>query len=317
MKLKKSYTFLYVPEDHGPSRQFKVPRWVIFSSAGFVLFLGCVAILYTIGIQSGNSWLPGGSQLQKINFQLTAEITDLEGQVDGLRSEMDATYETRNLMASALNLPGLDEETYAAGIGGRGGLTSAPVEVPGLDQVLPTEALATDFENISSEVDLLTRQARIQQQGFLAMLDTLTARAEIRNHIPSIRPCDTGWLSSRFGFRKDPFTGKQTFHRGLDFSIPTGTPVRVTGDGVITVVQQQRGLGRLVKVDHGNGVMTVYAHLDKSLVSKGDIVKRGDKIALSGSSGRSTAPHLHYEIRVGGRAVNPLSYILDSYATQN
>ena len=124
-------------------------------------------------------------------------------------------------------------------------------------------------------------------------------------------------MSSRFGFRTDPFTDKQTFHRGLDLCVPIGTPVRVTGQGVVLAAQTQRGFGRVVKVDHGNGVVTIYAHLSEALVKKGDQVSRGDIIAKSGNSGRSSAPHLHYEIRIGDRPVNPLSYILDSYATRD
>jgi murein DD-endopeptidase MepM/ murein hydrolase activator NlpD len=96
-----------------------------------------------------------------------------------------------------------------------------------------------------------------------------------------------------------------------------GTPVRVTGDGVVQAVQQQRGFGKVVKIDHGDGVVTVYAHLDATLVKKGARVSRGDIIAHSGNSGRSSAPHLHYEVRIGGRPVNPLSYILDSYAARD
>jgi murein DD-endopeptidase MepM/ murein hydrolase activator NlpD len=170
---------------------------------------------------------------------------------------------------------------------------------------------------MSMDLDQMLRQARIQRQGYLAMLDTLSARDAVRRHIPSIRPTDIGWMSSRFGFRTDPFTGNQTFHRGLDFSVPLGTEVRVTGDGTVLAVQQQRGFGRVVKIDHGQGVVTVYAHLDQALVKKGDRVSRGDIIAKSGNSGRSSAPHLHYEIRIGGRPVNPRSYILDSYAARD
>ena len=178
-----------------------------------------------------------------------------------------------------------------------------------LDESIPAEGLGDDLA-------LMLRHARIQKQGYKAMLDTLNTRAVVRGKIPSIRPTDTGWMSSRFGFRKDPFTEKQTFHRGLDFSVPLGTPVRVTGDGVILAVQQQRGFGRVIKVDHGSGVVTVYAHLDQQLVKKGDKVSRGDVIGKSGSTGRSSAPHLHYEIRISNRPVNPLSYILDSYAAR-
>ena len=311
MKLKKSYSFLYVPEDHGASRQFRVPRWSLLLPIGVLGVLIVVSVLYGTGIGTGNSWLPGGSRLQVENQVLRGTIHDLEGQVVVLREEIDSVREVQSMMAAAIDLPAIDEETFSAGIGGRSHLGFAREEVPGLDieSRIPADATRDDLE-------LMLRQARIQKQGYLAMLDTLNARSVVRGKIPSIRPLDTGWMSSRFGFRKDPFTEKQNFHRGLDFSVPIGTSVRVTGDGVILAVQQQRGFGKVIKVDHGNGVVTVYAHLDQQLVKKGDKVSRGDVIARSGSTGRSSAPHLHYEIRIGNRPVNPLSYILDSYAAR-
>jgi murein DD-endopeptidase MepM/ murein hydrolase activator NlpD len=311
MKLKKSYTFLYMPEDHGTSREFRVSRWSILVPGAVAALLVVVAVFYGLGIHYGNSWLPGGSRLQKENRTLLGTIAGLRGQVHGLREEIDGVLEVQNLMAAAINLPQVDEETFAAGIGGRGSLEYADVEVPGSDRFLEG-----GFGEMTADLEQMLRQARIQRQGYMAMLDTLSARDAVRRHIPSIRPADTGWMSSRFGFRTDPFTGKQTFHRGLDFSVPMRTDVRVTGDGVVLAVQQQRGFGRVVKVDHGEGVVTVYAHLDEALVQKGDKVARGDIIAKSGNSGRSSAPHLHYEIRIGGRPVNPRSYILDSYASR-
>jgi murein DD-endopeptidase MepM/ murein hydrolase activator NlpD len=307
--LKKNYTFLYMPEDHGASRQFRVPRWLIVGSVVSVVLLGGVAALYGIGVKTGNSWLPGGSRFQRENLALQSSITGLEGQVDNLRSEIDQVYDVQNVVATAINFPTVDEETFAAGVGGRGHLGFANAEVPGLTPG------AVDGD-LGEQLDQMLRQAKIQRQGYLAMIDTLGAREVVRAHIPSIRPTDMGWTSSRFGFRNDPFTKKQTFHRGLDFSVPMGTEVRVTGDGVVTAVQQQRGFGRVIKVDHGNGVLTVYAHLSEQLVKKGDKVTRGTVIAKSGNTGRSSAPHLHYEIRVGGRPVNPLTYILDSYAVR-
>ncbi len=311
MKLKKSYSFLYMPEDHGASRQFQVPRWSLVLPIGLLGVLVVVSVLYGAGIGTGNSWLPGGSRLNLENRALRGTIQDLESQVVVLREEIDSVREVQSMMAAAIDLPAIDEETFSAGIGGRSHLGFAREEVPGLDieSRIPADATRDDLE-------LMLRQAKIQKQGYLAMLDTLAARSVVRGKIPSIRPTDTGWLSSRFGFRNDPFTEKQTFHRGLDFSVPLGTPVRVTGDGVILAVQQQRGFGKVIKVDHGNGVVTVYAHLDQQMVKKGDKVSRGDVIARSGNTGRSSAPHLHYEIRIGNRPVNPLSYILDSYATR-
>jgi len=311
MKLKKSYTFLYVPEDHGPSREIKVSRWGILGPSLVVVVLLAMSALYGVSVSTGNGWLPGGSRLQQENVALQTAVVGLEGQVAGLREEIDTVYEAGNLMAAATGLPTLDPETFAAGVGGRGPLVHADEEVPGMP-----EAELGRFTIMEMELALMLRQARIQRRGFAAMLDTLTARETVRARIPSIRPVDTGWLSSRFGFRKDPFTAKQTFHRGLDFSTPVGTPVRTTGDGVVQAVQQQRGFGKVVKISHGDGVVTVYAHLDETLVKKGQEVARGDVIARSGSSGRSSAPHLHYEVRVAGRPVNPASYILDSYAAR-
>lgn len=305
MKLKKGYTFLYMPEDHGSSRQVRVPRWAILLSLGTATFALVLASLYVVGLPAGTSWVPGGSRLQRENLNLSWRIAGLEGQVGDLREEMERVYDVQSLVATAVHLEPLDREVFAAGVGGRGPLELTQAEVPGLNS------------SLDGELDQLLRQARIQRQGYQAILDTLGSRDFVRARIPSIRPTDTGWLSSRFGFRNDPFTGKQTFHRGLDFSVPVGSDVRVTGAGTVILVQQQRGLGKVVKVDHGNDVVTVYAHLDKFLVEKGDQVERGTVIAKSGNSGRSTAPHLHYEIRVGGRSVNPVSYILDSYANRD
>ena len=314
MKLKKVYTFLYMPEDHGPTRQLKVPRWTILLGAGVSVFLVCLSVLYGVGVKTGSGWLPGGSLLRQENLVLVSQIGHLEGQVVELRHEMDQTFEMQNLVATAVDLQPLDKETFAAGVGGRGPLKFADVELPGQDL---SSQLHGEFADLGKEVDLMVRQARIQRQGYQAMLDTLGSRQDVREKIPSIRPTDVGWVSSRFGMRDDPFTGKGRFHHGLDFSVPTGTHVRVTGDGIITMVQQQRGLGKVIKVDHGNSVVTVYAHLDKMDVKKGDAVKRGQVIGKSGNTGRSTAPHLHYEIRVQGRSVNPVPYILDSYASRN
>jgi len=314
MKLKKVYTLLYMPEDHGPSRQVKIPRWGILSCLAVFVFLGSLSILYAAGLWSGNSWLPGGSRFQKENLVLNQQISGLEGQIDNLRGEIDEVYQVQGMLATAVNLEPVDQDVFAAGVGGRVNLDLAGAEVPGLDSYLPFDE---EYASLDLELGQLLRQARIQRQGFQAILDTLSGRDAVRAKIPSIRPTDTGWLSSRFGLREDPFTGKQKFHRGLDFSVPTGTDVRVTAAGMVTVVQQQRGLGKVVKVDHGNGVVTVYAHLDKIIVKKGTRVERGEVIAKSGNTGRSTAPHLHYEIRVQGRSVNPISYILDSYASCN
>ena len=318
MRRGKKYTFLYVPEDHGPSRQLRIPRWSVLGLATIACALVVAAAFYAVGFRDGSSWVPGGSRLQHENRALRSEISRLDDRVGNLRAEMDDVYQTRNLMATVLGLPVMSAETYAAGVGGRAISYGDDVEltVPAATRALPLSGTEA-FRRLGAELDLLRRQAGIQKLGYQALLDTLAARQEIRDAVPSIRPVDIGWLSSRFGFRPDPFTGKQKFHRGLDFSVPVGTPVRATADGVVVAVQQQRGLGNVIKIAHGNDVMTLYAHLDEVRAAKGDRVVRGQTIATSGNSGRSTAPHLHYEIRLGDRPVNALAYILDSYASRD
>ncbi len=314
MKLKRTYSFIYTPDDHGPVRHFRVPRWALYVAGSVAVVLVVLSGMYGMGIYAGSGWLPGGSELRLENNQLAVRVDRLQNQVEGLRLEMDQSFEMQNMVATAVNLNPLDEETFAAGIGGRESLSYLDSEIPGYDSRQP---FSDEFSGLGEEVNLMLRQARIQRQGYQAMLDTLSSHKDIRCKIPSIRPIDIGWVSSRFGLRDDPFTGKGRFHHGLDFSAPTGTEVRVTGDGVVVLVQHQRGLGKVIKVDHGNSVVTVYAHLNRQDVKKGDLVKRGQVIATSGNTGRSTAPHLHYEIRIQGRSVNPVSYILDSYASRN
>jgi murein DD-endopeptidase MepM/ murein hydrolase activator NlpD len=125
---------------------------------------------------------------------------------------------------------------------------------------------------------------------------------------PSIWPVD-GALRSPFGGRSDPFSGEGAFHTGLDLQASTGTPVRVTADGVVESASYSGRYGKLVIVDHGNGIETYYAHLSQFLVIPGQEVRRGEYIALSGGTGRVTGPHLHYEVRLGGTPVNPYKYL--------
>ncbi len=308
MKLKKSYTFIYMPDDDAPSRAFRVSHWAVLGGLCTV-FVFCVLIVMTgLGLKTGSYWWPGGGPLVHKNLVLEHSLLKLEQNVGDLRQQVAAVRGLQDKVAMALDLPPLDDETFAAGVGGRGPASTMALAPGGLPE--QTAAAGADLQQ-------MLRQVRIQRQGYLAMLDTLEIRQTARDHIPSVGPTDIGWISSRFGFRKDPFTGRQTFHKGLDFVVPVGTPVHATADGVVVAVQQQHGYGRVVKIDHGNGLTSVYAHLDRALVRKGDRIKRWDVIAQSGNTGRSSAPHLHYEVRQNSRPVNPVAYVLDRHSPRS
>jgi len=129
-------------------------------------------------------------------------------------------------------------------------------------------------------------------------------------HTPSVAPTK-GWMTSTFGYRTSPFTGNREFHRGIDIAGRAGTAVVATADGVVQLAGGRRGLGNAVILRHGYGVETKYGHLQEVLVRVGDKVKRGQKVGLMGSTGRSTGPHLHYQLEVNRKPVDPQNYILD------
>ena len=127
--------------------------------------------------------------------------------------------------------------------------------------------------------------------------------------IPSVQPVQKLQFTSNFGIRSDPFRGTAAMHAGVDIPGPSGTPIYATADGVISHAGRQGGYGNMVEINHGKGIATRYGHLSKILVSDNTRVKRGQLIALMGSTGRSTGPHLHYEVRIDGHAVNPVPFL--------
>ena len=170
----------------------------------------------------------------------------------------------------------------------------------------PTEL--PDFLNMLDELNagLDDREQKLTVLERLLMDRSLSERV-----IPSGRPILEGWLSSGFGKRADPFTGKQEYHKGVDFAGKEGSDVISVGDGVVTWSGKRSGYGNLVEINHGNGYVTRYGHNKESLVTVGDTVRKGEEIALMGSTGRSTGPHVHFEVLRNGKPVNPSRYMTD------
>jgi murein DD-endopeptidase MepM/ murein hydrolase activator NlpD len=140
-------------------------------------------------------------------------------------------------------------------------------------------------------------------------LDTATTGGQGAIAIPSVQPVTKLQFTSNFGIRSDPFRGSAAMHAGVDIPGPVGTPIYATADGIIAHAERLGGYGNMVEINHGKGIATRYGHLSKILVSDGTRVQRGQLIALMGSTGRSTGPHLHYEVRIDGHAVNPIPFL--------
>ncbi len=152
------------------------------------------------------------------------------------------------------------------------------------------------------------RAAWEQEESFHVLEEFLKSREALLVHTPLGYPV-RGWITSPYGYRRDPFTGRREFHEGVDIAAPIGAPIRAPADGVVVFAGRKVGYGKMVILDHGYGYSTAYGHCSKILVRIGQRVKRGQIIAKVGDTGRSTAPHLHYEVRVGKVAVNPYYYL--------
>ena len=175
-----------------------------------------------------------------------------------------------------------------------------------LDEVF-TDIKYSDFvkrlDQVSRDIDNRTKQLDIMESLLISDYFNLATT-------PTGKPVDKGWISSYFGKRKDPFSGKRKMHKGVDVAGKSGTNVLTTADGIVVRAEKQTGYGKLLEIDHGYGISTRYGHNKTLVVKVGDIVKQGEPIATMGSTGRSTGPHVHYEVLRDGKQVNPEKYIV-------
>jgi murein DD-endopeptidase MepM/ murein hydrolase activator NlpD len=174
---------------------------------------------------------------------------------------------------------------------------------------LSNETLLT---TTNEKVDEIAKQTAIQSRSLDDIIELAKGKEKFLASIPAIQPIkneNLKHMASGYGYRSDPFTKIKKFHAGMDFSTDVGTPIYATGDGkVIRANNRLSGYGNLIEIDHGYGYLTRYAHLSKYNVKQGQTVKRGDIIGYSGSTGRSSGPHLHYEVHYQGNVVNPINY---------
>lgn len=173
---------------------------------------------------------------------------------------------------------------------------------------------SSNSSEVTASLDTLAQQVERQQERLSALENLLLDRKLSAAVTPSGWPVDGGWVSSGFGVRADPFNGHQAVHEGVDIASRMGSPVLAVADGVVTHSGEKAGYGLLVEITHESGLITRYGHTSATLVKVGDRVKKGQEIALVGSSGRSTGPHLHFEVVRNGSPVNPMRYLQQASA---
>lgn len=259
----------------------------------FLLFNGVTGFLASrIAADSGKS------QLEAENQALRDQLAKFDTKIKSVEQKLSTLAETDNMLRLMADLPLLSDDVRKVGVGGTA-------------EILPPGPMVPEAEELSSILDKLDRELELQKTSFREIHSKLDQNAALLEHLPTLRPCDTGYFSSSFGVRTDPFTKKATHHDGLDISAPRGTPVMSTAAGTVIYAGRYYNYGQFIVVDHGGGYQTAYGHLHKIVVRKGQKVSKGSVIGEVGSTGRSTAPHLHYEVRVNGVAVNPMDYVFD------
>ena len=291
---KEFYTLIIVPHAKARFRRLNVSvrftKWLVGISGAIVLAISGILVHY--------AWITTEvyelRRLRSENRELRVKTEEYEQSAGQLRAKIDTL---QNMVTKLGVMAGLEKTLPDTRVGGVGGAIGSESAAPSLDPV----ALHEMDRSISA---LTERSARLEE--FYRDQGVLLAST------PSVWPV-RGYLSAGFGNRIDPFTGQRDFHAGLDISAPVGTRVQAPADGVVVSAGQKGAYGNSIIVDHGFGVVTRYGHLSGFNVKPGQRVKRGDVIGFVGDTGRSTAPHLHYEVWVRDQAQNPIHYILDEY----
>lgn len=292
-----SLTLLYRGKNVRFSMQLTKLHW-LSAVCTFALISGLIVHLI-----ASNKWQPNGEQYrvvphvsstptlikdQKITA-LTIKLAELQSQVLRLNALGDRLADDANIPANEFNFSQLP-------VSGGPSSDTLPVNNKTLEQ------LFVEIEHFENKINYEEKQ--------LQMLESLTFGHHIQNNAYlSGRPITKGWLSSYYGVRKDPFNGKPTLHKGVDFAGKENTAIIATAGGVVTWAGKRYGYGQLIEINHGDGLATRYGHNKNILVSVGEVVNKGQEIARMGSTGRSTGPHVHYEILRNNKQIDPIKFV--------
>jgi len=300
--LLRKYDIVVFKGNEGMSRRICFRGWVgvVFLALFFSLMAANVFLWrFFVDYNSLNGDL--ASAEKTVQNQKT-QLLSLANKIQTLEKDLRRVRDFDSKLRVMINLD-QDGVTPNSSMGG-----SEPLDFS--DSYLPShrqELLARKMHNFLNQLNIEAKLEEVRQQE---LMHAIRENQDILASTPSIWPTE-GWISSRFGYRTSPFTGKREFHKGLDISAPKGTPIYAPAKGTINFVGRHSGYGLTVGISHGSGINTKYAHLSSVAVKKGQTVTRGELVAYVGNTGRSTGPHLHYEVRLNGVPVNPSRYILN------
>jgi murein DD-endopeptidase MepM/ murein hydrolase activator NlpD len=300
---KKSYTLIVVSDHNSPVKRYHIQK-------SFLLQLG-VGGLLLVGMALGASIhyfrvaqdAAENRILREENLTLRGQLKSVRERIEHIGSTLDRV-ERFDQKLRAITLLSDPQRNLAMGPTEPG--AAAPTTDTQFTQMKTTETPGA----LMSRLDRLSAEATRQEQSLQELQAYFQDQKSLLASTPSIWPA-RGWVTSDFGSRLDPYTAERVMHAGLDIAAPHGKEVFAPSDGTVVFAGLEGGYGNVIVIDHGYGIKTRYGHLAKMLVKPGDRVKRGTLIAAVGNTGRSTGPHLHYEVRVNGIPQNPRKFILE------
>jgi len=299
---------ILVGRKSGRVKQFDLHHPVVLSVAA-LLVLGILGTAFSIGMGLGVRHV--ANPIDQLG-NWSAELIRQKGQIEDTKRVLQEKVNALAMRVCQMNanvirldalgkrltrMANLDDGEFDFGhppaIGGAENADGQPAQIPDLTAMVD---------------DLQTQLSSREQQ--LGVLENMILTRELNKQVyPEGRPVQEGWISSYFGRRADPFTGYSAVHKGLDFAGPEGTKVTAVAAGLVTYAGDRSGYGVMVEINHGNGLSTRYCHNEQLLVKQGDMVRKGQDLALMGSTGRSTGPHLHFEVLKNGVQVDPLRFV--------
>jgi len=299
----KKFTVLLVPEGTASVRQFRLPRILPVLAILLLAGLSCLGFGVLKEYLSLKSKIPRMTLLEKENTLQQKQLIQMANRIDAVTLNMAELNQQEKKLRPLTGQMDTEDAGKFRGMGGSDAALLDPDENLRKVDLKLVRAMHQSLDDLENDIEQ-HKEKNTELAKFLDDQKTLLAST------PSIWPT-RGWLSSRFGYRTSPFNDKKEFHRGIDISARRGSPIVSPANGMVIFNGWKRGYGRVVILKHARGFKTKYAHLKKSLVKKGQYVKKGAKIGLVGSSGRTTGPHLHYEVHLNGVPVNPLRYVLN------
>ena len=289
---KRYSTIIFVPHARAKFRKLKVSHRLLFSLISLVSTSLCLSTFFSVQYFTSLSQTHELSKLRRENRELQTANEQFGKSVDSLRTQLRTVEDRTRKLAIIAGITTLDEASQ----GGSGGLRN-------------DELAGNPYRD---DVDKMSFRSSNLAKDLSALEEKFVAQSRMLSSTPSIAPV-RGILTDGFGGRSDPFTREPGQHNAIDISSAIGQPIRTPADGIVVKAEWASGYGNVIYISHGYGYSTRYGHLSSFAVRPGQRIKRGEIIGHVGSTGRSTGPHLHYEVRVNNNPVNPLEYILNAF----